>query len=299
MRVLITDATGFIGLPLSEKLSSMGFEVLALCRTLPKKNFNSISWLKADLSSPSTFKAEILSFHPDVLIHLAWQDIPDFSFQKSLFNLNKSLDFLSFITDIDSCKKILISGSCWEYGIRNGECRDTDESISKDYFTLAKNSLRLWTEMISKDKSIDFAWFRLFYVYGPGQKQNSLIPSILKNLKNGQLPDIRSPYNSNDYIYIDDVIDAFLVATNNKLESGIYNLGTGKSSTAIEVCRVAEKIALGSSSFSEKIEMQSQLMDTNTNFWAEIASTKDRLNWSPKTTLSEGIKKTWDHIKLI
>ena len=165
MRVLITGSSGFIGLPLSEKLSELGCEVLALCRSLPKNKHHSITWLKADLSSPDSFKVEIQSFQPQVLIHLAWQDIPDFSFKKSLLNLNQSLDFLSFITEIESCKKILISGSCWEYGIRNGECRDSDESISKDYFTLAKNSLRLWTEMISKDKSIDFAWFRLFYVY--------------------------------------------------------------------------------------------------------------------------------------
>jgi nucleoside-diphosphate-sugar epimerase len=299
LRVLITGSSGFIGLPLSEKLSELGCEVLALCRSLPKKSHHSISWLKADLSSPNTFKAEIRSFRPEVLIHLAWQDIPDFSFKKSLLNLNQSLDFLSFIAEIESCKKILISGSCWEYTKTQGECIDTDESMSKDYFTLAKNSLRLWVEMISKEKSISFAWFRLFYVYGPGQRQNSLIPSILNNLKDGRLPNIKTPHNANDYIFIDDVVDAFSIATNNQFESGIYNLGAGKSTTALEVCRCAEQIALDSSRFTKQIEMQSKPIVSSTNFWAEITSTQDRLKWSPKTSLTDGIKKTWDHIKSI
>lgn len=297
MRVLITGSSGFIGLPLSEKLSELGCEVLALCRSLPKNKHHSITWLKADLSSPDSFKVEIQSFQPQVLIHLAWQDIPDFSFKKSLLNLNQSLDFLSFITEIESCKKILISGSCWEYGKTEGECIVTDESISKDYFTLAKNSLRLWVEMISKDKSISFAWFRLFYVYGPGQRKNSLIPTILSNFKDGKLPDINSPHNANDYIFIDDVVDAFCIATNNHFQSGIFNLGTGKSTTALEVCRYAEKIVNGSSSFTEQIKIQSEPIVLSTNFWAEINSTKDRLKWSPKTSLADGLQTTWDYIK--
>jgi len=297
LRVLITGSSGFIGLPLSEKLSELGCEVLALCRSLPKNKHHSITWLKADLSSPDSFKVEIQSFQPQVLIHLAWQDIPDFSFKKSLLNLNQSLDFLSFITEIESCKKILISGSCWEYGKTEGECIVTDESISKDYFTLAKNSLRLWVEMISKDKSISFAWFRLFYVYGPGQRKNSLIPTILSNFKDGKLPDINSPHNANDYIFIDDVVDAFCIATNNHFQSGIFNLGTGKSTTALEVCRYAEKIVNGSSSFTEQIKIQSEPIVLSTNFWAEINSTKDRLKWSPKTSLADGLQTTWDYIK--
>ena len=90
MRVLITGATGFIGLPLTLRLVEQGHKILALSRK-PFKLNRSISWLNSDLSSPLTYQEEIRSFKPEVLIHLAWQDIPDFSFEKSKNNLNNSL----------------------------------------------------------------------------------------------------------------------------------------------------------------------------------------------------------------
>ena len=116
MRVLITGASGFIGMPLSKKLSELGCEVLGLVRSAPIESQSSIIWLEADLSFPDSYKDRIELFRPEVLIHLAWQDIPDFSLDKSLLNLNQSLQFLSFISQIASCRKILISGSCLEYG---------------------------------------------------------------------------------------------------------------------------------------------------------------------------------------
>ena len=238
MRVVITGASGFIGRPLSERLAGLGCEVLAIARKIPDNKYtNSLHWLEADLSSSITYQQEIKSFCPEILIHLAWQDIPDFSLEKSILNLNQSLEFISFITEIKSCKKILISGSCWEYGKTQGECLNTDIGNPKDFFTLSKHSLRLWIEMISKKKSINLGWFRLFYVYGPGQRSESLIPSILNHLKNGGLPDIRTPHDANDYIFINDVVDAFTIATNNTFESGVYNLGTGKSTSVLEKWR--------------------------------------------------------------
>ena len=297
MRVVITGASGFIGLPLSIKLSKLGCEVLGLARSIPLVSHSSISWIKSDLSSIETYRNDIISFSPEVVIHLAWQDIPNFSLETSLLNLNQSLNFLSFVTEIPSCKKVLVSGSCWEYDITQGECKENNQARPKDYFTLAKHSLRLWLEMISKKKSISLGWFRIFYVYGPGQKVTSLIPSVLNHLKDGQLPDIKTLHNANDYIFIDDVIDAFSIATNNIFESGIYNLGTGKSTSVLEVCRLAEKISLNTSSLTRKIELESKNSIPNVNFWAGLSSSQIHLKWSPKIDLADGINQTWNYIK--
>ena len=79
MRVLITGASGFIGFPLSNKLSELGFKVLAIGRSIPVNSHKSISWIKSDLNSVETYQDKISAFKPEVLIHLAWQDIPDFS----------------------------------------------------------------------------------------------------------------------------------------------------------------------------------------------------------------------------
>lgn len=297
MKILITGASGFIGKPLSKKLSELGYEVMGLTRCIPRDIDNDIYWLESDLSSSKSYKEKIELFEPEVLIHLAWQDIPDFSLRKSTKNLYQSLDFLSFISQIGSCKKILISGTCLEYGKKQGECKETDKIITKDYFTLAKHSLHLWADAITKEKSICLGWFRLFYVYGPGQREESLIPSILNKLKIGQLPEIKTPWSANDYIYIDDVIDAFTNAITTSFEHGIYNLGTGKATSVLEICEFAEKIVLNSSSLTKEIELNSKSLNSNTNFWASIGSTKDLLKWSPKITILDGIQRSWDEFR--
>ena len=295
VKVLITGASGFVGRPLAESLSKLGLDVLAISRSIPKNsNMEQISWLQADLSSKNSYATKVNQFSPQVVIHLAWQDIPDFSIEKSKLNLEQSLDFIHFISNLKSCKKILFSGSCLEYNDFKGECFENNIiKDSKNHFTTAKNTLRKKAETICKNKSIIFAWFRIFYVYGPGQRPQSLLPSILNHLKNAKLPEINLPFNSNDYIYIDDVVNAFIKATLQDFISGIFNLGTGHSTSVIQVCRYAEKIVLNTSFLSNELEANIDYKLSNINFWASIMKVNKHLKWSPKTNLIEGINKTW------
>ena len=295
MKVAITGASGFLGRPLAEKLSMLGVEVLAIARSIPKNiSKNKIHWLKADLFMPESYQSEVKLFSPEVVIHLAWQDIPNFSLEKSKVNLHQSLDFINFIASIKSCKKILFSGSCWEYDNASGVCIETKKvEGSKNHFTWAKNSLRKKAELLCKQKSLSFVWFRIFYIYGPGQRLGSLLPTIFINLKEGKLPQIHSPFNSNDYIFIDDVVDAFTIASTGSLPSGVYNLGSGVSTTAIQICRYAEKIALNSSNLSNKLQSNSSPSSSDEDFWAEMTLTTKNLKWKPKTDLIRGIELTW------
>ena len=79
------SASGFIGKPIVNKLLMKGCEVLAIGREIPsQQKLDSLHWLKANFSSPETYQTEINAFKPEVLIHLAWQDIPDYSLEKSI-----------------------------------------------------------------------------------------------------------------------------------------------------------------------------------------------------------------------
>ena len=290
---MVTGASGFIGKSLINKLLTLDFEVLAIGREIPsQQKVDSLYWLKANFSIPETYQTEINEFKPEVLIHLAWQDIPDYSLEKSIFNLNQSLSFISYITKIKSCKKILISGSCWEYGKIYGECHNSDRVYPTDFFSISKHSLHLMTEIMSNQKSIKFGWFRLFFVYGPGQRSESLIPSILNNLKKGQAPNIRTPLNANDFVFVDDVADAFSKAVSVNFPSGVYNLGSGRSTSVLEVFRIAEKVALGSESLTAELESTIKSSQAEVDFWANIQDAKASLDWQPTTSLTDGIKQT-------
>jgi len=295
LKVLVTGASGFIGLPLVEKLSSSDCEVMALSRKgldATEVNTSTAHWCKADLSLPETYQKNVKAFSPDVVIHLSWQDIPDFSLDKSLLNVNQSLEFLSFILEIGSCNKILVSGSCLEYNKTMGECEENDIGSPKDNFTWAKHSIYSWLSMRCAQKKVTLGWLRVFYVYGPGQRSGSLIPTILDSLRNNKLPHIRTPKNANDYIFIDDVVDAFCTAAVNNISSGIYNLGYGVSTSVLDVCRYVEQSMLGSNSHTQQLAKDTENSIADMNFWAENSVTKKKLGWNPKVSLENGIKHT-------
>ena len=297
MRVLFTGATGFIGLPIVQCLVKQGDSVLALSRSEPTMALaSSVKWLQADLASPATYQVAIKEFAPQVVIHLAWQGIPDFSFERSRNNLNHSLDLLSFAVGLGSCRKILVSGSCFELNRLKGECTETEIGTPKDNFTWTKHSLRSWLELICAKEKIDLGWMRIFYVYGPRQRQESLIPSILTHLQNGKLPDLRTPQNANDFVFVDDVAKGFSNAVSIKFPSGIYNLGSGGSTPVKEICRLAEQIVLGTDSLTRQLEEKTLESYCNVDFWADCSNAKESLDWVPTTDLRVGIEKTWKWI---
>ncbi len=293
MRVLLTGASGFIGVPLLKKLSQEGHQVLALSRSIPTKRENSIEWLGCDLSSPESYANKVKEFSPEVLIHLAWQDIPNFSLEKSRINLDQSLDFISFVIGLATCKKIIVSGSCFELNQLQGECSEATQGEVRDHFTWAKHALYSWLRMMCKQKDIQLLWMRIFYVYGPRQRPESLIPSILTNLKQGKLPELRTPKNANDFIYVDDIADAFSKAVSVNNNSMIYNLGAGVSTSVLEVCRIAEKIVLGTETLTQKMDSRSKDTSCDVDFWADFTQSKKYLDWQPTTSLVDGIEKTW------
>jgi nucleoside-diphosphate-sugar epimerase len=295
VKVLVAGASGFIGFPLVKKLSSAGYEVMCLSRKCIETNseeYRSAYWLQSDLSSPKTYREEVKKFYPEIVVYLSWQDIPDFSLDKSLLNLKQSLELLNFILDFESCKKIIVSGSCFELNQLQGKCLEVNEGEARDHFTWAKLCLYSWLKMICSQKKIDLAWMRIFYVYGPHQRQESLIPDILTSLKKGQLPDIRTPINANDFVYVDDVANAFSKAVSTNFPSGIYNLGSGKSTSVLEVCRIAEQIVLGTESLTAQLESKTQNSRCEVNFWADIKHSKEIMDWQPTTSLKEGIQQT-------
>jgi len=298
MRILVTGASGFIGLPVVQSLEKRGLNVLGLSQSIPiVPSASSIIWVKADLSSPETYRNAVKKFAPEVVIHLAWQGIPDYSFESSRNNLNLSLDLLSFAVGLGSCRKILVSGSCWEANNLKGECLETTQGEAKDYFTWAKHTLYSWLNMMCKQKNIQLSWMRIFYVYGPRQRPESLIPTILTKLNNAQLPDLQTPKNANDFVYIDDVANAFAKAASIDNKSGVYNLGAGESTPVLEVCRIAERIVLGSDVLTQEMVEKFKETTCDVDFWASCTKSKKYLGWQQSTSLEEGIKQTWEWLK--
>ena len=89
MRVILTGGTGFIGYPVLKKLIELNHEILLLDRNFFFLENLKINRLKVDLNNFTDKKFEIINFKPEVILHLAWQGIPDYSEEMSKLNYNK------------------------------------------------------------------------------------------------------------------------------------------------------------------------------------------------------------------
>jgi len=297
MKFLVTGATGFIGKSLVNLLLEQGHSILAISRTENiKLQQDKIIWIQSSLQLDASAIDRIREFEPEVLIHLAWEKIPDFSFETSVENLNHQLAFFRNIFKIDSLQKIIVTGSCWEYNKKIGSCVETENVASSNYFTWAKNSLRDFLQFECNQNNIKFIWARVFYVYGPDQRKESLLPTVIQNIQNNLVPIIRTPSNSNDFIYIDDVTEGLLHFAQKKIPSGIYNLGWGKSISIIDIIATIESIMHHSNKITSTLLENMPIKDTD--FWAEMSKTSQVLNWSPQISIEIGVKKMINQMNL-
>ena len=279
MNVFITGATGFVGRHVLAAVHASGHDILAsrLEKNKVEDNNSNISWLYGDFKDPEFLDTGLSSFNPDVVIHLAWQGIPDYSESISRINLNNSINLFDFILNNTNCRKIIVSGSCWEYGKKQGYCKESDLVNIDSYFSWAKHALNQYLSIKCAKNNVTVNWFRIFYVYGPGQREGSLIPMLINSIQTSEIPPINTPMNKNDFIYVGDVAKAFARAVDLEVPSGVYNLGSGTSTSVFDICKIVEKQLLGSTSISIRVLDIGHQTECE-NFWADMNKTNNKLD---------------------
>ena len=287
MRILLTGASGFIGQHFLKQIFAQQPQsrILALGRSavsLPEGS----QFIATDLNQISQdVIAAIKAFAPTVCVHLAWQGIPDYSLEQSLANLQASTQFLEQVLTQTDCKKIVVTGSCAEYGRHHGACQETDPLTLRSHFAWAKESLRQWLTWRCQSEEAALIWLRLFYVYGPGQREGALIPGLTRALKQGQSPDVRTPQAAHDFVQVTDVARHLVHAVYTSLPAGIYNLGTGQVTEVQEICQQIIHALGGEPPATAPPAAEAP------RFWADLDKTRSHFDCSSLYTIEQGISE--------
>ena len=289
-RILFTGASGFIGEPTLRLLLDAGHVVTALSRHRPNLEHPALAWVECDLVADTALPASIAEVSPDVLMHLAWQGIPDFSLEMCQRNLVMSQNIITTALDA-GVKRVLVTGSCFEYNRVSGCCHEGDHSLPRDHFTWSKLALLEWLKMQAEKAKVDWGWMRVFYAYGPRQREASLIPALIKAISKGETPDIRTPTARNDFVFVDDVAKGLVAAVGAAKLNGIYNLGRGASMSIHDICVAVDQHLTGARERADAV-LANATAPSDVNFWAHAEKSKTELGWVATTALSDGIAQT-------
>ena len=284
---------GFIGRHLCETFSDGSHEVCVVARDQMDENIigSEIKLIRGDLWDKEV-RDKIKNFGPETVYHLAWNGIPDYSLKTSLDNLKLNLDLLIFFGEI-KVSKVIATGSCWEYGRTFGELKEEMGLEPNNAFTSAKSSVLNMGKVISKQYDFSFVWARLFYVYGPGQSEHSLLPSLIKMSLDNQIPKANSPWARNDFIYVKDVALVLNSMNYNSFDSGIYNIGSGQATL---VNNIVKKVAVKFGYHCDFDDLSKDELDQEApNFWANIDKIKNKIDFKP-IKIEEGLKQTIQEI---
>ncbi len=231
MKILVTGATGFVGKHVINELLKYDHQIIASVRnkiSLPELK-DKIKVIEFDLDNfqrDKNYFSELCS--PDLLIHVAWQGLPNY---KNAFHVEKNLPSHSaFLKNMvtNGLQNLVITGTCFEYGMKDGCLSEDIESDPQNPYAIAKDKLRKFLEKLQKHYSFNLKWIRLFYMYGIGQNPNSLLSQLESALqKEDAVFNMSGGDQLRDYLPIETVAEYIVkISLQNKID-GIINCCSG------------------------------------------------------------------------
>lgn len=244
VKIALTGSTGFIGRHVAESLVNRGHEVVEILRPGRQAAARTRNFVEFDLGTPPRDAFERLG-SPEVLVHLAWGGLPNYeSVHHVESELPRHVKFLSALAG-QGLSQIVIAGTCFEYGLKEGQIKETDPVAPVTEYARAK--VLLHEHLLRMDSVTAIVWARLFYPYGPGQSLQSLYGQFERACESGDKFFPMSPGDQlRDYLPVEDMADYLARLAGLRIESQlVVNVCSGRP---ISIQQLVEKWARNCSS---------------------------------------------------
>ncbi len=292
-RILITGVAGFIGSHVAQRFVSEGYEVIGI-DDLSNGNIKNIpediEFIEIDLSDNKVL--EVLPVNCNKILHLAGQSSGEISFDNPVIDLNKNtvstLNLIQYGIQ-NQTERIVYASSMSVYG------SVPEQPISEDMILqplscygigkmASENYLRIY------QKSLPFVSMRMFNVYGPGQDMNNLRQGMVsiylaQALKNQHILVKGSINRFRDFIYIDDVVEAWWRASiEKKALNQMINIGTGIKTTVEQLLDI-----ICNRVNDTKITIDDPTLGDQAGIYADKKKLQELLDLTEFTELEQGL----------
>jgi nucleoside-diphosphate-sugar epimerase len=289
-RVLVTGATGFIGNRTLEPLLAAGYEVHALARRevrVPEVSAHPVDLVR----DPAATRSLLEELAPDALLHLAWYAEPGrfWTAPENLSWVGASLGLLRAFAQAGG-RRVVMAGTCAEYDWSHELAREHDTPLTPStLYGAAKNATRLVSESFAAQEGLSLAWGRVFFLYGPGEHEARLVPSVARSLLAGQPARTTAGTQVRDFMHVADVARAFAELLDSDV-TGAVNIASGNPRALRELIEAVgrasgrlELLELGA--LAERPGEPDRLI-------ADARRLRDEVGFVPSMDLEQGVAET-------
>jgi UDP-glucose 4-epimerase len=294
--VLVTGAAGFIGSHLVDRLLAAGHEVVGIDDMSTGGHWREdIDFHRLDVTDPALV-ALAAERRPEVICHLAAQVSVRASVRGPLHD--GRVNALGTVNVLEAAcaggaRKVVNTSSCAVYGVPDELPVPADAELRPaSPYAASKVCAEIYTRMYRTLHGLDCTTLTLANVYGPRQSpegEAGVVSLFTDALLHGTATQIYGDgTNTRDYVYVLDVVDAFVRACGDRGGGRRFNVGTGVQTTDTELhSLIAEVVGAP----DEPRYTAPRLGDLRA---MAIASgpTREELGWEPSTTLREGLTAT-------
>ena len=299
--VLITGANGFVGKHLVTAFEASGHKVSQFSRSsLPVEHLENNKYV-VDLNDYNVVADSITALQPDFVVHLASEKtrVHNVSQFRDIYlaNLTPSLNVISACRLLPNFRKLIYLGTCDEYGQVPTPYCESQKEVPTNAYGLSKLAITQVLLGLFHSHQFPSVILRPSVIYGPHQGNEMFLSALIQSLLAGQDFPMTSGEQLRDFIYVDDVVQAILLAvcSDAQASGNVINIGSGNSyllkSIAALVADCVDPNAIRHIRFGDIRYRSNEVM----NYSIDITRAKEVLNWTPSISLNDGLLRTVKH----
>jgi len=294
---LVTGGAGFIGSAVAAHLIGNGHNVTIidnLSKGFRENIPNGAEFIKGNCQDKEIY-VNLNHRKFEAIYHIAGQSSGEISFDDPVYDLQtntqSTLLLLQFAQDIE-CKRLLYASSMSVYGDRDDAASELTPCFPKSFYAVGKLASEHYLRIYSQ-YGVKSTVFRISNVYGPGQNLSNLRQGMLsiylaQAIKNKHIIVKGSGDRFRDFVYIDDVVRAFIKCERNiEAFDKIYNVATGKK---ITVSGLINKL-ITFLPYKISIEYIEGTPGDQFGIFADIGLVEKEIGWRPKINLDQGLNQ--------
>jgi UDP-glucose 4-epimerase len=262
MNVVVTGAAGYIGGQIALMLNDAGHSVTGIDRrSLPRHLEGVMKFVKADFDSDESYR-RLLDVQPEAIVHCAGTSLvgPSIKYPSDYYHNNvvKTLNLLNIMMAAIPRARFIFSSSAAVYGEPiMTPCHEVDPREPISPYGESKLMVEQILESYHRAYGLDYVAFRYFNACGAdsrarhGQEPGAthIIARVLESIRDNQdfvLNGIDYPTPDGtcvrDYVHVEDIARAHVMALNQSVTAGVYNLGSNAGTSNREIIDAAQQV---------------------------------------------------------